>query len=45
MKKSLIILLAAVIGAGAFSCSKDLTEEAPMIDMGGSDQRGSSGDP
>ena len=45
MKKSLIILLAAVIGAGAFSCSKDLTEEAPLIDMGGSDQGGSSGNP
>ena len=45
MKKSLIILLAAVIGAGAFSCSKDLTEEAPLIDMGGSDQGGSSDNP
>lgn len=45
MKKFLIILLSAVIAIGAFSCSKDLTEETPLIDMGGSDEGGSAGNP
>ena len=44
MKKFLIILLSAVIAIGAFSCSKDLTEETPLIDMGGSDEGSSAGD-
>ena len=45
MKKFLIILLSAVIAIGAFSCSKDLTEETPLIDMGGSDEGSSAGNP
>ena len=45
MKKILIVLLPAVIAICALSCSKDLTAESPLIDMGGSDEGGSSGNP
>lgn len=45
MKKFLIVLLPAVIAICALSCSKDLTAEPPLIDMGGSDEGGSSGNP
>lgn len=45
MKKFLTILLPALIALGAFSCSKDLTAESPIIDLGGSDEGGSSGNP
>ena len=43
MKKILIVLLPAVIAICALSCSKDLTAESPLIDMGGSDEGGSAG--
>lgn len=45
MKKFLKIMLFAVIATGAFACSKDLTAESPIIDLGGSDDSGSSGNP
>lgn len=45
MKKYLILLLGAAVAISALSCSKDLTEESPLIELGGSEAGGSEGNP
>jgi len=45
MKKSLIILLSVIIAMHAVSCAEDLITETAIIDKGGSEEEGSSGNP